>query len=169
MRWPCTDCPTAVTRHIVAAVDEIPPGGRKIVAVAGRSIGIFNLDGQFYALRNRCPHQGGPLCEGPLWGRLTARAPGEFEYERGGIVSCGWHGWEFDIRTGQSWFDPRKVRVRRYEVSVEETPPTAPSAADAVDGADAADAPPGMAPGPYLAETYAVTVERRYVVVDVPG
>ncbi|HEV8638476.1 MAG TPA: Rieske 2Fe-2S domain-containing protein, partial [Chloroflexota bacterium] len=48
-------------KHVVAAVDEIPPGGRKIVEVAGRSIGVFNLGGEFFALRNRCPHQGGPL------------------------------------------------------------------------------------------------------------
>jgi nitrite reductase/ring-hydroxylating ferredoxin subunit len=108
-----------VAKYVVAAAADIPPGGRKIVEVAGRSIGVFNLDGTFYALRNRCPHQGGPLCEGPLWGHLTARVPGEFEYRRGGIVSCGWHGWEFDIRTGQSWCEPARLRVRAYEVSVE--------------------------------------------------
>ena len=55
-------------KYVVAAVDEIPPGGRKIVDVAGRSIGVFNLGGEYFALRNRCPHQGGPLCEGRVWG-----------------------------------------------------------------------------------------------------
>ena len=63
-------------RHVVAALDESPPGGRKIVEVAGRSIGVFNVGGELFALRNRCPHQGGPLCEGKQWGRLTARVPG---------------------------------------------------------------------------------------------
>ena len=149
-----------MARHVVAAVGEIPPGGRKIVEVAGRSIGIFNLNGEYFALRNRCPHQGGPLCEGPLWGRLTARAPGEMEYESGGIVSCGWHGWEFDIRTGQSWCEPARLRVRAYPVSVE------PGAALLADP----DAPvPGHVKGPYVAETYAVSVDGEYLVVDVPA
>ncbi len=109
-----------MARHVVARVEEIPPGGRKIVTVAGRSIGIFNVGGEFFALRNRCPHQGGPLCEGKTWGMLSARTPGELEYTRAGeILTCAWHGWEFDIRTGQSWCDPNRLRVRRYAVSVE--------------------------------------------------
>ena len=149
-----------MARHVVAAVGEIPPGGRKIVEVAGRSIGIFNLNGEYFALRNRCPHQGGPLCEGTLWGRLTARAPGEIEYESGGIVSCGWHGWEFDIRTGQSWCEPARLRVRAYPVSVE------PGSALLADP----DAPvPGHVKGPYVAETYAVSIDGEYLVVDVPA
>lgn len=53
-------------KYVVAAVDEMAPGARKIVDAGGRSLGIFNLGGEFFALRNRCPHQGGPLCEGKL-------------------------------------------------------------------------------------------------------
>ena len=88
-------------------VDEIPPGGRKIVEVGGRSIGVFNVGGEFFALRNRCPHQGGPLCLGITLGFLRSAGPGEFHYSRAGeILRCPWHGWEFDMRTGQSWFDP---------------------------------------------------------------
>ncbi len=71
-----------MTRYIVATVEEIPPGGRKIVEVAGRSIGVFNLDGEFFALRNRCPHQGGPLCAGSLGGLISAPRPGEYQYSR---------------------------------------------------------------------------------------
>ena len=67
-----------MTRYIVATVEEIPPGGRKLVEVAGRSIGVFNLDGVFFALRNRCPHQGGPLCSGPLGGLIVASSPGVY-------------------------------------------------------------------------------------------
>ncbi len=150
-----------MARHIVAMVDEIPPGGRKLVEVAGRMIGIFNLNGEFFALLNRCPHQAGPLCEGHTLGFLRSDGPGQYEYTRPGeILRCPWHGWEFDVRTGQSWFDPAKVRVRRYQVTLEPE--------DAVAGAEGALAP-GLEPGPYVAETYAVTVERRNVVVDVPG
>src|SRR5262245_39775127 len=63
-----------MAKYVVATTAEIPPGGRKIVEVAGRSIGIFNAGGEFFALRNRCPHQGGPLCEGGLSGLLEASA-----------------------------------------------------------------------------------------------
>ena len=48
--------------HVIAAADEIPPGGRKIVSVNGREIGVFNLGGEYYALRNICPHTGQGRC-----------------------------------------------------------------------------------------------------------
>lgn len=145
-----------MTKHIIANVDEIRPGQRKIVEVAGRSIGVFNIDGEYYAIRNRCPHQGAALCSGYLTGFLTAEKPGEYSYtKRGEIVRCPWHGWEFDIKTGQSWFDPEKMRVRSYQVAVETL------------GPEALEAPaPGLEPGPYVAETYPVTVEQSYVVIE---
>jgi 3-phenylpropionate/trans-cinnamate dioxygenase ferredoxin subunit len=154
-----------MARHVVATVGEIPPGGRKIVEAAGRSIGVFNVNGEYFALRNRCPHQGGPLCEGLLWGLLEASEPGEFAFtRRGEILTCGWHGWEFDIRTGQSWCEPRRLRVRRYDVSVE-------AGADLLDEAspDADDpaAPPGRVKGPYVAETYPVSADGEYIVVEI--
>jgi 3-phenylpropionate/trans-cinnamate dioxygenase ferredoxin subunit len=105
---------------VVGTIDEIAPGGRKIVDVGGRSIGVFNVDGEYYALRNRCPHQGGALCEGRLWGVLKATTPGVFEYDaRREIVTCPWHGWEFNVTTGRSWCEPERLRVRRYDVTVE--------------------------------------------------
>lgn len=146
-------------KHVVAMVGEIEPGGRKIVEVAGRSIGIFNLDGEFFALRNSCPHQGGPLCRGPLSAVVSSSGPGDYHVDRPGeMIRCPWHGWEFDVRTGQSWIDPQRLRVRRYDVSVE---PAAPPA-------EAAAAERGPVAGPYLAETYNVSVERRSVVVELP-
>jgi nitrite reductase/ring-hydroxylating ferredoxin subunit len=149
-------------KYAVATVDEIPPSGRKIVEIAGRSIGVFNIDGEFFALRNRCPHEGGPLCAGRLCGLVTSDSPGDYQYSRPGqILRCPWHGWEFDVRTGQSWFDPRKVRVRAYEVTIEPPSPEREPAA----GEPPA---PGLERGPYLAETYEVTVERQQVMVDIP-
>jgi nitrite reductase/ring-hydroxylating ferredoxin subunit len=145
-------------KYVVATVDEIPPGARKIVTVHGRSIGVFNVGGEYFALLNRCPHQGGPLCEGKLHGLLRSSGPGEYVYSRPGeILRCPWHGWEYDLRTGQSWWDPRSVRVRAYEVSVEA-------------GAAIQVAEPGMEglhKGPYVVETFPVSVEQRYVVVEV--
>ena len=139
-----------MTKYIVATIDEIAPGGHKIVEVAGRSIGLFNIAGQFFALRNSCPHQGGPLCSGRLTGFISATVPGEYSYTRQGeMLRCPWHGWEFDIKTGQSWFDPAQMRVRSYQVTVEQIDPEA-----------------GLEAGPYVAESYAVTVEQSYVLVE---
>jgi 3-phenylpropionate/trans-cinnamate dioxygenase ferredoxin subunit len=107
-------------KHIVGPVAEIPPGQRKIIEVGGVSIGVFNVNGTFYALRNRCPHQGAPLCQGSLKGTTLPSAPGEYLWAREGeILRCPWHGWEFDVTTGRSVFNPHRVRVRAYEVTVE--------------------------------------------------
>ena len=63
--------------HIIGQVSELPPGERKIVEVEGRSIGVFNVHGTFYSLRNSCPHQGGPLCLGSIKEMTLLSAPGE--------------------------------------------------------------------------------------------
>ena len=183
-------------KFVVGRADEIPPGGRKIVRVAGRSIGVFNVDGGFHAIRNRCPHQGAALCEGKLWGVLKADVPGSFQYDGSKeILACPWHGWEFSVKTGQSWCDPKRLRVRSYDVSVEREgalEPGTPVAADdavkiksvvatrpapaadeaPVDDAAAEDpeAPaPGMVKGPYVVESFPVSVEDGYLylIVDV--
>jgi nitrite reductase/ring-hydroxylating ferredoxin subunit len=110
-----------MARHTVCRVGELPPGERKIVEVGGRSIGVFNVGGEFYALRNSCPHQAAPLCRGSVKGMAKPGEPGEYVWEREGeILRCPWHGWEFDIKTGGSIYNPHKTRVRSYEVTVEE-------------------------------------------------
>ncbi len=107
-------------RHVVGRVSELPPGGRKIVEADGRSIGVFNVGGSFYALRNSCPHQAAPLCLGAIKGMTMPSKPGEYIWGREGeIVRCPWHGWEFDILTGRSIFNPHKTRVKAYDVTVE--------------------------------------------------
>ena len=134
-------------RHVVATVDEIAPGTCKIVSVAGREIGVYNVDSAFYALINRCPHEGAPLCRGPILGRFESDRPGEYRLTQvGEMLRCPWHGWEFEIRTGQSWCHPDSVKARSYPVTV-------------VDGET-------LAKGPFVAETVTVMVERNYVVVE---
>jgi nitrite reductase/ring-hydroxylating ferredoxin subunit len=136
-----------MARHVVAPVDDIPPGGRKLVDVNGRAVVVFNVGGEFFALNNRCPHKGGSLCHGKLSGLVQSSEPGEYHYSRRGeIIRCPWHSWEFDIRTGQSWCDPERLRTRKYAVSVEK-------------GAQ-------LVEGPYKAETFLVSVEGEYVVVE---
>jgi len=137
-----------MAKHVVATVAEIPPGGRKIVTVRGREIGVFNLDGAFHALINRCPHQGAVLCTGAIVSRLEAPMPGEYRLTRPGtMIRCPWHCWEFDIATGQSWCEPDDVKARTYNVTVE----------------------PGeaLARGPFMAETVPVSVEQDYVVIEI--
>ena len=133
-----------MAKHVVGSVAEIPSGHRKIVVLDGRSIGVFNVRGTFYALRNACPHQSGPLCQGRIIGLLRASDPNHLELSREGeIIRCPWHGWEFDITNGRSVFNPHRLRVRSYEVTIE------PDEED-----------PSI-------ETYPVTVERGRVVVHV--
>ena len=108
--------------HAICRVSELPPGERKIVDVGSRSIGVFNVHGDFYALRSLCPHQGAPLCRGTITGTARASQPGEFFWEREGqVLRCPWHGWEFDITSGRSVFNPHRLRVRTYDVTVEQT------------------------------------------------
>src|SRR5688572_26339250 len=99
--------------HVIGKAADLPPGQRAIVMVKGISVGVFNVNGEYYALNNRCPHQGGPLCEGPICDLLVSPLPGQFELtRRGEIVRCPWHKWEFDIKTGRAIGDPVKDRVK---------------------------------------------------------
>lgn len=107
-------------RYIVAKVQDLPPGERKIVPVGGKGgIGVFNIQGTFYALKNVCPHKGAPLCSGRLRPHVTSPETYRIGYEREGeILKCAWHSWEFDTKTGQALYDP-KMRVKTYPVTVE--------------------------------------------------
>ena len=149
-----------MSKHIIGTVSEIPSGEKKIVDIDGRSIGVYNVNDEFYAILNRCPHQGGPLCQGRTAGFLKSDQPGgTYEYTRKGeIVRCPWHGWEYDIQTGQSWVSPDNVRVRSYDVGV-----TAPDDVEAD-----RDPATGYVKGPFVAETYPVSIEKLNIVVDLP-
>ena len=134
-------------KHVVAPVEDIRPGERRLVEVNGRAVVVFNLGGEFFALNNRCPHKGGSLCQGVTTSVVESAEPGEYRTSRPGeIIRCPWHSWEFDIRTGKSWCDPETVKARRFGTSVEK-------------GAK-------LIEGPYVAETFRVSVEDEYVVVE---
>ena len=137
-------------RHVIGRTSELPPGARRIVEADGRSIGVFNVGGRFYALRNSCPHQAAPLCLGAIKGMTMPSKPGEYVWAREGeILRCPWHGWEFDITTGRSIFNPHKTRVKSYDVTIERHP----------EGGEGIDAE--------AVETYEVTVEEGWVVLHV--
>jgi len=135
-------------RFIVATVGEIAPGMCKLVTAAGREIGVFNIDGGYYALLSKCPHEGASLCTGKIVQRVESDGPGDYRLVPGSeMIRCPWHGWQYDIRTGQSWCDPDNISLRQYAVSVE-------------GGAE-------ILRGPYVAEAYPVSVEQDYVVVEI--
>ena len=111
------------TRHVVATVDELPPGTTKIVEVAGRSIGVINDDGRLHALRNLCPHHGAPLCRGDVSGLMRPSEPHVYDYSGGAederIVRCPWHGYQFRLSDGRSVTAPERMGVRKYQVEIE--------------------------------------------------
>ncbi|HET6503764.1 MAG TPA: Rieske (2Fe-2S) protein [Amycolatopsis sp.] len=144
-------------RIVVAKVSEFAPGERRIVQVGGRSIGVFRVGERFYALNNHCPHQGGPLCLGRTAPTATSTGPGEFGVGDDLFLACPWHGWEYDITTGQSYLGPGEKPVRGYGVAVT-------GGENLTTEADLRF--PDRIPGPYVAETFDVHVEEDYVVVD---
>ena len=103
--------------HQVAHIDEIPVGERKIIDVAGRSIGIFNIAGKYVAFLNYCPHEKAPVCLGQVRGTTLFSQPGEYEWgHQGSILACPWHGWEFNLLTGECLVDRRKLHQFTVEV-----------------------------------------------------
>ena len=108
----------------VGPVGSFGDPGRKVIDAGGLEVGVFRLGSDFYAYENRCPHLDGPVCQGKMLplaleaveadGTSTGRV-----FAKGSMnVVCPWHGFEFDIRTGQHPMDQR-VRLRRIPVRVE--------------------------------------------------
>ena len=87
----------------VATRSEIPSGTGKVVEVNGRRLAVFNCEGTFYATDNTCVHRGGPLGEGSLTGT---------------VVTCPWHGWEYDVASGACKTNPAAT-IQRFDVKVE--------------------------------------------------
>ena|SRR5919108_4241751 len=90
--------------HTVARVDEVPPGTARIVQAGERKVALFNVGGTFYATQGECLHLKGPLGDGEL---------------EGGVVTCPWHGWQYDVRTGENEFD-RALALEKFEALVED-------------------------------------------------
>jgi len=89
--------------HRAAVVAECPPGTARELVLAGRIVALFRIDDKFFALDGICPHQGGPLGKGRL---------------NGCILTCPWHGWQFDVRTGQHQINA-SLRHPGFPVKVE--------------------------------------------------
>ncbi len=132
-----------MAKHLVCKISELPPGARKIIEIEGRSIGVFNIKNSLYAVRNSCPHQGAPLCLGKVKGTMKSSKPHTYNYVMDEqVLVCPWHCWEFDITNGRSVFNPHRMRVKTYEVTLE------------------AEEDPSI-------ETYQVTLEKDLVMLHV--
>ena len=89
------------TRDMLA--NEIAEGGCAVGSINGKQVAIFRIDSKFYATQAECTHRGGPLCEGAIWA---------------GIVTCPWHGSEFNIQTGAVVTGPAEDPLQTYNVTV---------------------------------------------------
>ena len=86
-----------------ASLAELEPGACKAVEVSGKTVALFNVAGSVYCLDNTCLHRGGPLGEGTL---------------EGDVVTCPWHLWQYNVRTGANLMNPT-IKVASYAVQVE--------------------------------------------------
>lgn len=133
-------------KHRVGRAADLPPGSRTLVtAPGGRAIALLNIDGEYFALNNACPHMGGPLVSGEITGTTcavetsTGRPRPQWGRDRQ-ILACPWHHWEFDVATGRTIFDPGR-RVRTYATHV----------------------------APRDVESFPVLQEGDYVFIELPG
>ena len=111
---------TATLREARLPLSGAPAEGeRLLVDLAGHRVGVYRVDGDFFALADRCPHRGAPLCSS---GEVVNAVEGVGEERRvtraAALVRCPWHKWDFDIASGRCEVDAR-LRVRRYPVRIE--------------------------------------------------
>ena len=92
-----------MTLHRAAVIADIPAGTGKELVLGDRIVALYNVDGKFYALDGVCPHAGGPLGKGML---------------RKNIVTCPWHGWQFDVTTGRHCLTAH-IQAKKYAVVVQ--------------------------------------------------
>lgn len=112
--------------HVIAHTDELDDGDRLLCEIEGRQIAVFRIDGEYQAYTNWCPHQAGPVCEGTITGTWDA----EFDREtlevsmdwcnEDEILSCPWHGWEYDVTSGNSLSSDARLLSHPVRVEDEE-------------------------------------------------
>ena len=90
--------------EVVGHINDFVQGRGKMVVVSGRHVALFRLGHEFFALDNLCLHRGGPICDGPI--------------DASGVVTCPWHGWSYQIRTGTMVQDPR-VGLSKHDVRID--------------------------------------------------
>lgn len=113
-----------MAEHVIGSTSELAPGDSLVIELEGREVGVFNVNGEYHAILNWCAHQGGPACEGPIGGTYEATFDRESlethreSVKEGRVVTCPWHGWEYDIVTGECLVDP-SFELPTYPVRVD--------------------------------------------------
>jgi nitrite reductase (NADH) small subunit len=113
----------AKTRYRIGLASLVPEEGGLLARVGGFEIGVFRFRDEFRAYENVCLHQGGPVCTGVVIGKVeqVLREDKTVAFERESTeeihVICPWHGWEYDLATGECATD-RRLRLRSFEVEI---------------------------------------------------
>lgn len=109
----------------ICAPDDVPENGHVLVELEGKQVAVFDVNGEYRAYTNWCPHQSGPVCEGRLDGTVERTFDRETlaqeyrwvrEHE---VLRCPWHAWEFDALTGRCLHD-ETIQLISHDVSVED-------------------------------------------------
>jgi nitrite reductase (NADH) small subunit len=107
-----------MARHDAGALEEFADEQLRVLRLGGQEVGIVRRGQHVSAIRNVCPHQSGPICAGSLRANLAGDGAGRVTVRAGSLVlACPWHGWEFDVDTGRSTWDPG-YRVKTYTATV---------------------------------------------------
>jgi nitrite reductase (NADH) small subunit len=111
---------TTTLREARLPLGEAPAEGeRRLVELGGHTIGVYRVEGAFFALADRCPHRAAPLCSRGEVVNAVEWVDDDLRVTRvNSLVRCPWHKWDFDIATGQCTVDAR-LRVRRYAAWIE--------------------------------------------------
>jgi nitrite reductase/ring-hydroxylating ferredoxin subunit len=112
-----------VSEIAVGTLDEFADGEHRVLALGAAEVGVFRRGAELFAYENRCPHYGGPVCQGKIFRRVEEPlAPdgttGQLRFGGAEHIVCPWHGFEFDLRTGAHPGDSR-YRLRRVAVRIE--------------------------------------------------
>jgi len=111
-------------RVFVAEATQLEPGDREFVEVGATEVGVINVEGEYYAIQSRCAHDGGPVCKGLVQGALDCQWPGpgervELSFSDTPAIACPWHGWEYNLETGEHLGDSN-VSLQTYDVVTED-------------------------------------------------
>jgi len=102
---------------VLGPLSQFPERTVRTFTLDEMSVGIVCANGEVFGFINRCPHQGGPVCEGELSGSIESRRAGEYNYDPQALVlRCPWHGWEFRLTDGTCTIPRHNVKIPRLKV-----------------------------------------------------
>lgn len=111
--------------HVITDASDLDNGDRLVTELEGREVGIFKIDGEFYAYTSWCAHQSGPICGGSVGGTWQAtydQESGETDRQwtmDGQAIRCPWHNWEYDLKSGECLSKPG-IRLPEHDVRIED-------------------------------------------------